>query len=124
MPSKCICTVLLISMLMMGCFTKSSITKDELVPDDGKVFLFLHDGSYIKSFSGNHHRLDSGYQIVIGEITKPDKFPEAFTGVVRDVEIAEIKVERFNVVGTVMGTVLGGWLIVEAVRSIRPFRPR
>jgi|WetSurMetagenome_2_1015567.scaffolds.fasta_scaffold275460_2 hypothetical protein len=118
MPSKYICILLLISMLMMGCFIKSSITKEELVPDDRKMFLYLQDGSYIKSFSGNHHRLDSGYQIVGGEIMRPNEFPRAFDGVVRDVEIAKVKVERFSFVGTVLGCVLGGLVIAFPVGLI------
>lgn len=87
------------------------MTRDEFAPDDRKVFLYLQDGSYIKSFSENHHRLDSGYQVVVGEIVRPKQFPGPFDGAVRDVDIAEVKVERSSVPGTVLGCVLGGLVI-------------
>jgi hypothetical protein len=50
-------------MFIIGCFTQSEIIKGDLPQDDSKVLFHLLDGSYIKSLSGNHHRLDNGYQI-------------------------------------------------------------
>ena len=114
MPSKAICILLLVCVLVMGCFTESSITRNELAPDESKVIFYLQDGSYIKSFSGNHHRIDSGYQIS-GEIARKDQIPKKFEGVLSDAEIAKVTVEKFNVVGTVLGCVLGGMVIAGAV---------
>lgn len=115
MPSQCICFLLPFSLFMMGCFTGSSITKEALAPDDRKVFFYLEDGSYIKSFSGKHHRLDSGYQIVVGEIVRPNQFPKAFHGVVKDAESADVKVESLSIAGTILGCVLGGIVIAYPV---------
>ena len=63
MKSKAFCIILPLTMFIMGCFTQSEIIKGELPQDDSKVLFHILDGSYTKSLSGNHHRLDNGYQI-------------------------------------------------------------
>lgn len=115
-PSTTICLLLSICMLLMGCFTQSAITKAEAPPDDSIVLFHLLDGSYIKSSSGNHHRIDNGYQIA-GEMVRGGIIQMQFQGVVHDNEIVKLSVERFNLAGTItlVGVAVGlGVLIVEA----------
>jgi hypothetical protein len=62
--------------------------------------------------------LDSGYQIVVGVIVRPNKFPAALAGAVRDADIADVKVETFNIAGTILGCVIGGVVIYIPVSAL------
>ena len=115
MTSKAVCTILPLSMFIMGCFTQSEIIKGELPHDDSKVLFHLLDGSYIKSLSGNHHRLDNGYQIN-GEIVREGIIQKNYDGVVNDNEIERITVERVNVIGTIA---LVGFAVVFYIGTVQ-----
>ena len=115
MPSKAFCIILPLSLFIMGCFTQSEIIKGELPQDDSKVRFHLLDGSYIKSSSGNHHRLDSCYQIK-GEMVRDGIIQKNYDGVVNDNEIERITVERFNVVGTIA---LVGFAVVFYITTVQ-----
>jgi len=114
MPSKALCVILPLSLFIMGCFTQSEIIKGELPQDDSEVLFHLHDGSYIKSLSGNHHRLGNGYQIK-GEIVGDGMTPKNYDAVVNDNEIERIEVERFNVAGTIA---LAGFAVFFVWRTL------
>ena len=101
-------------MFIMGCFTQSEIIKGESPPDNSKVLFHLLDGSYIKSLSGNHHRLNNGYQIN-GETVRDGIVQKHYEGVVNDNEIERITVERFNVVGTIA---LAGFAVVFYIGTV------
>jgi hypothetical protein len=108
------CIILPLSLFIMGCFTQSEIIKEELPQDDSEVLFHLHDGSYIKSLSGNHHRLDNGYQIK-GEIVRDGITQKDYDAVVNDNEIERIEVERFDVAGTI---VLVGVAVIFVWRTL------
>lgn len=95
-------TLLAFSILMCGCFTESSMTRDEVAPEDSKVLFYLKDGSFVKSYAERHRRIEGGYE-VSGTITRKGEFPETFDGIVLDVDILSWGVDDFNVVGTVLG---------------------
>lgn len=97
---KVISLFLSLSLLLCGCYTEASLTEAELAPDDSKVFFYLHDGSYIKSYSKQHHRVDAGYQVTGTRVVK-FKFSEKFDGVIQNSDIERIGAERFNLGGTV-----------------------
>lgn len=99
------CILLSVSRLSTGCFSESTLSKDESPADDSEVLFYLHDGSYVKSSSGNHHRIENGYQ-VSGEIVK-DKIRESFEGIVNDNDIKKVTTERLNVTRTLIGGVFG-----------------
>jgi hypothetical protein len=107
---KAISVLLSFSILLIGCFTESSITKDELAPDDSKVIFYLRDGSYIKSYSDYHCRVEGGYQ-VSGTIVKEGKSPEKSDRIVLDNEIDTLGVDECSVVGTLVGM----WLTYGAI---------
>ena len=119
MTSKAVCTILPLSMFIMGCFTQSEIIKGELPQDDSKVLFHLLDDSYIKSLSGNHHRLDNGYQIK-GERVRDEIIQKNYDGVVNDNEIERITVERFNVIGTIalVGSGVGFCIMTVLVSNV------
>jgi hypothetical protein len=111
-----ICILLSVSMLSLGCFSESTLTKGESPSDDSEVLFYLHDGSYVKSSSGNHHRIENGYQ-VSGEIAK-GKVRERFEGIVRDNDIKKVTTERLNVTRTLIGGVFGLVAISLVVGSV------
>ena len=115
MPSRAFCIILPLSMFIVGCFTQSEIVKGESPPDDSKVLFHLLDGSYIKSLSGNHHRLDNGYQIK-GEIVRDGIIQKKYEGVVNDDDIERITVESFNVLGTIA---LGGFAVGFCILTVQ-----
>lgn len=57
------------SILFSGCYSEASLTKDEAAPDGTKVFFYLKDGSYIKSYANHHQRVDGGYKVA-GDLSR------------------------------------------------------
>jgi len=82
-------------------------------PTTERHFFHLQDGSDIKSFSGNHHRICAVY-LILGEVVRKNQSPRNFEGVVGDADIAEITVDKLSVAGTVLVCVLGGLAIAVA----------
>jgi hypothetical protein len=108
---KVIPLFLSLSLLLCGCYTEAALTAEECAPDDSKVFFYLHDGSYIKSYSKQHHRIDAGYQVTGTRVIK-FKFSEKFDGVIQDSDIERIGAEEFNLWGTV--ALVGGVALLVA----------
>ena len=108
------CTLLSFSILFCGCFTESSVTKDELAPGESKVIFYLKDGSYIKSYSDHHHRVEGGYQIS-GTLVRKGGFPQKFDGMVLYNEIERFGVDKFSVAGTVVGVGIASLVIAGVV---------
>jgi hypothetical protein len=100
-----------LSLLLCGCYTEASLTRDERAPDDSKVFFYLHDGSYVKSLSHKHHRVESGYQAAGTKMTKA-RTSENFDGILQDADIASIGSMEFNLWGTV--ALVGGTTLFVA----------
>ena len=85
-----------LAMLVAGCSSEASLTKEPNGPEnDGTVYFYLRDGSYIVSRAGEHPRIDAGYQ-VIGEVFYQDQSSDMFwtglthhpyRGIVRDADI-------------------------------------
>ena len=107
------CNLLSISILFCGCFVESSITKDDLAPDDIKVCLYLKNGSYIKSYSERHHRVEDGYQVT-GNLTTGELLKN-YAGVINDNDIERITAEELNVVGTLVGSVFGAFVVIQVI---------
>ena len=102
---KSVSILLLFSTLFLGCITESSVTRDQLMPDDCEVYFYLTDGSYIRSYADRHRRVEGGYQ-VSGMIFTRGKFAERFEGMVLDSQIDRFGRYEFSVVGTVTGAAL------------------
>jgi hypothetical protein len=78
---------------------------------------YLKDGSYIKSYSDLHSRVEGGYQ-VSGMIVKKGKNPQKFDGIVLDNEIERFGVDEFSVVGTVLGVGIASFIIASLVYAV------
>jgi hypothetical protein len=104
------------SILCSGCFAESSLTRDESAPANSKVFFYLKDGSYIRSFSDHHHKVDGGY-LVSGTLVKSGDNRENFEGLVPDDQIVEFGVDEFSVVGTLVGLGVATVMVVGIISS-------
>jgi|WetSurMetagenome_2_1015567.scaffolds.fasta_scaffold79147_3 hypothetical protein len=103
--------LLSVSILFAGCFTQSSITKEEGAPDDSKVVFHIKDGSIIESYADHHPRVEGGYRLS-GTIFTEGESPRKFEGLVLDNDIDKIGVDKLNVVGTLLALGIVGPLIV------------
>lgn len=116
---KTLCSLLLFSLLLLvGCYTERSISRDDVVPDDHTVFFYLVDGSYIKSYSDRHHRSEEGgsYEVT-GTLVRRNHANCTFEGAIPDSAIARAAVERLSWPGTAfmaVGASLGIATIVWA----------
>ena len=63
------CIMIVFCFFFGGCYTESSLSRGDAVANDTKVFIYLKDGSCIKSYSDNHRRVADGYE-VSGTITR------------------------------------------------------
>jgi hypothetical protein len=113
---KILAILLSFSLLLCGCYTETSLTKEEPAPDNSKVFYYLRGGSYVKSPPKQHHRVEAGYQVTGTKVTK-GKISEKFDGVVKDDDIEKIGAEEFNLWGTV-GLVGGAILLVGGIYAL------
>jgi hypothetical protein len=104
------CVLFSFSILFVGCFTETSVTKDEMMSDNSKVIFYLKDSSYITSYS-NHHSREVGCYRVIGTIVRHGGFPKNFDGVVQDDELEKYGVDKFNVAGTLIAVGLAAAVI-------------
>jgi hypothetical protein len=106
--------LLSIATLLCGCFTESSLTKDESPPGDAKVFFHLTDGSSVRSYADRHPRVEGGYQVA-GIVFRKGGFPEKFDRMIPDSEIESIGAEELDVPGTLIGVALAAVIFAIGV---------
>jgi hypothetical protein len=97
--------LLSLGLFCAGCFTERSITRDEAVPVDTKVYFHLADSSCVRSYAGRHERIDGGYT-VSGDLFVPGTFPKKFDGVISDSAIVRVTQAKLNWWGTILGVAL------------------
>ena len=107
-----------LTLLFMGCYTNTAVTKDTLEVDDVKVddatLIFrLKDGSYITSKGGQHQRTGNGYSVVGSLAVKGIPGLTDFAGIVRDDQIKEVTTSTFSVGLTVL--VVGSAVVLVLV---------
>ena len=112
---KPLCIILSFAIPFAGCYSPVPISRDELAPDDRGVFFRLHDNSYVESDAGDHHRIESGYEVK-GQMVKGECQKE-YEGVVRDNQISEIAIKEVNTGLTVFAVVLAVSIPVYLVVS-------
>ena len=93
--------LMVLALLLTGCYTQSFLAKDQPPPDSTKVIFHLLDGREISSPAGQRRRVDEGYQI-IGYIVTEKQYLEKFEGIVLDSEIKGISSSSFNEQGTAL----------------------
>jgi hypothetical protein len=132
-PSKALFVLLSSSLLLCGCYSYSSVAREELVSADATARFYLNDGSYIESQVNKHRRIEGGYQVTgdrvqrslaphsvwaKGEDGTVEEKVEPFTGVIQDVDIQAITTEKLNVGRLVLGSALSlaavGYVVVAA----------
>jgi hypothetical protein len=118
---KPMCIILSFAILLTGCYSHTTVTKDDIPNLDNKKLVFkLTDDSYITSKSGQHRRVENGYEIR-GQLrhTQRDNFntlnyqrPDSlFDGLVFDKQITNIVAVELNTDLTIAAAV-GGSLLV------------
>jgi hypothetical protein len=95
-------TGFLFALFWAGCFTEASITKDEDVPVDRKVYFHLADSSCIRSYAGRHTRVRGGF-MASGDLFVPGTFPKKFEGMISDSAIVRVTQTEINWWGTILG---------------------
>jgi hypothetical protein len=117
-----VCLALVV--MLTGCYSYSSIAKDESVLDDMDAQFRLIDGSLLESRQGNHSRTEGGYQ-VSGTLTKEDMLRETwvngvsktvqpFTGTIQDADIQEISVYQYQAGATTLAIVIASPVVLVA----------
>ena len=112
---------LAVALLAAGCSSGVVLTKDEQTPvDDATVYFYLRDGSYVKSESGQHPRVEGGYQVtgeLFTQVQSSDMFwthfhRQEFAGMVRDEDIKIATQKKLDVpVGAAIVAVTVGAII-------------
>ncbi len=108
---KLICVCLSFAILLTGCYSPTTITKDDTPNLDNVALTFyLTDGTYIRSKAGNHHRIENGYEVT-GEHMSGQYYCKEISVVLRDDQIAKVVSKKIDVAKTV-GLVGFGLLVV------------
>jgi len=105
-PNKAVCVLLSSTLLFCGCYSYTSVSKDEPVLNDRDAWFHLKNGGVLEAKAGQYSRVDGGYQVT-GTITRQDtlrlssvtgvrKTVEPFAGVLRDAEITEVTAYQYN----------------------------
>lgn len=119
---RLICACLSLTILLTGCYSYSSIAKDESVLDNVDVRFRLTDGSVLESSQGNHNRTEGGYQ-VSGTLTKEEMLHEAwvkgvrktvkpFAGIIQDADVQEISVNQHHAGATILALVIASPVVI------------
>jgi hypothetical protein len=116
-PMKTICVLLSFTIVLVGCYSQSSLTKDESVPNNEAVVFYLKDGRYIKSKPEEHTRTDTGYQVV-GELVKNKQTQGRFEGVIHDSDIQKVTANTLDIVSTSIAVVFGAVMVLVVVGVI------
>jgi hypothetical protein len=113
---KLICVCLSFAILLTGCYSHTTITKDDpLPPPNVEVTFRLNDGTHI--LSHEYQRIGNGYHIV-GKLNGGH-----FDGIVPDDIISEVVIVKYEI-GTTIGVVLlcvGTVVLIVGVVSTRSF---
>ncbi len=117
--------------LIVGCYSETSLTKDETVGDNVTAYFHLRDGTHVKSVPGRHARVDGGYQ-VSGEIYLPDESAgksgeamahHAFEGRIPDANIQETTKEEFDWLMTTVAVALPVAVLVYPSCNLKAIGP-
>jgi hypothetical protein len=117
---KAIAVLLSLTVLLCGCYTQSTLTKDELAPNDEKAFFYLKDGSYVESKSDQHTQIDCGYRVVGSHFR--DGYAggkvEPFEGVIKESDILKVTANKFDTAETVFGVLAVAGVISAAILGV------
>jgi hypothetical protein len=66
---KLMCIILSFAILFTGCYTNTTVTKDDILDSSSGLTFVLKDGSSIEANSWCYFRLENGYQIASSDGT-------------------------------------------------------
>ena len=89
--------ILSFSILLTGCYSSTTVTKDNPNVDDKTLIFHLHNGSRIVAKAGQHQRIENGYRIIYN--------PEDVV-IVLDEQIKEVVVRESDTGMTVLVAVV------------------
>ena len=113
---KTLCFVLILSLLIAGCYSQQEITKDEPIPGEESAVFYLHDGSHVYAEPGGHSRVEGGFLVTGGtHVVRSDHIK--FDGVVPDTAIVKMTTNRFSPGKTALAAV-GGACVVALIVGI------
>ena len=115
---KLMCVILSFTLLLTGCYSNTTVTKDSPNLVNEELTFYLIDETYIKSESGKHHRVEYGYKVVGRLYRFGERKWEDFDGIIGDGEIKEITKSEYDenlttniIVGTIAAVVVGVILV-------------
>jgi hypothetical protein len=138
---KLMSIILSFAILLTGCYSKTTVTKDRPNTDNEeltfrlrwitynniKVFYNNDNWSYIISKGGQHHRIDNGYEVTGKLVNSKDNSSKEFSGVLNDEQIKEVTISEYDATLTWVarvGAILGGayvvWMIVVLAGGYTP----
>jgi hypothetical protein len=129
---KLMCIILSFAILFAGCYSNTAVTKDTpnldneeitfrlrwITYDNIKVFYNNDNWSCIISKGGQHHRIDSGYEVTGKLVNSGDNSRKDFSGVLNDEQIKEVTISEYDATLTWVarvGAILGGAYVVWAI---------
>lgn len=117
---KLISIIISFAILLSGCYSHATVTKESVVENGVEVTFRLQNGTYI--LSKEYQRVENGYKIV-GKLTTneyKDSDSKSFSGIVNDDQIEQVVINELDsgmtavvlilTVGVVVGLVLVGQL--------------
>ena len=123
---KLMCIWLSFSILLLGCYTHTTITRDTpLPPATTEVSFRLKNGTRI--VSREYQRLDNGYKVLGKLVDKENKNSKDFSGIISDEQINEVVTNEFSVGKTALALILttvvlvGGYLLILDASGIYLF---
>jgi hypothetical protein len=116
---KFMCIILSSAILLTGCYSHPTVTKDNILNlDNEELTFYLIDETYITSESGKHHRVEYGYKVVGKLYRCGERNWKDFDGMIGDREIKEITKSEYDdnlttniIVGTIAAVVVGVVLV-------------
>lgn len=84
------------SLLFVGCYSQTEITKDESVPDDEVAFFYLKDGTYVESLEKAHDRIEGGFHVTGWRFKDEKNGLGKFSGVILDSDIQKVTAKKFD----------------------------
>ena len=108
---KLMCLILSFAILLTGCYTHTTVTKDSpLPPPTVEVTFRLIDGTYV--LSTDYQRVENGYKVMGKMVNKENKNSRDFSGIVSDEQIKEVVTNEFSIGRTVLAVALTSAILV------------
>ena len=127
---KLLCIILSFAILLAGCYSHTTVTKDTPNLDNKEVtfrLLWMKDGTikYIYNqgeayiISKQYHRIENGYEVTGNHVyERYNNSSRDFSGVLRDDQIKEVVCSELDVTKTVVAVSLGGLFLILFISTV------